>query len=297
MPSSNLPEFLTTHELAALLRVKERKIYELAASGEIPCNRVTGKLLFPRVEIETWIAGHEGGPTTARQAARPNVFVGSHDPLIDWTLRESGSGLAAFMDGSLDGLRRLQRGEAIAGGVHIMESDTGEWNRAHVEEYLKNEPVVVFEWAWREQGLLVAAGNPLGIRNLADLKGRRFMPRQPEAGTYILFETLRWQARMADTDFKLSQPPARSQTDIALAIAEGKADGGIGLACMARQFKLDFVPLVRERFDIVVFRRAYFDEPFQRLLAFCRGDAFAAHARELGGYDIAGFGRIHYNGP
>ena len=288
---------MTTHELAALLRVKERKVYELVASGEIPCSRVTGKLLFPRAQIETWIAEHGGGPPTARQAARPNVVVGSHDPLLEWALRESRSGLAAFMDGSFDGLRRLQRGEAIAGGVHIMESDTGEWNRAHVEQFLKDEPVVVFEWAWREQGLLVAPGNPLAIRRLTDLKGRRFMPRQPEAGTYVLFETLRQQAHMAESDLKLIQPPARSQTDIALAVSEGKADGGIGLACMARQFKLDFMPLMRERFDVVVFRRAYFDEPFQRLHAFCRGEAFAAHAKERGGYDIAGFGRIHYNGP
>lgn len=297
MPSSNLPEFLTTHELATLLRVKERKVYELAASGEIPCSRVTGKLLFPRAEIETWIAGHGRGPSNARQAVRPNVFVGSHDPLLEWALRESRSGLAAFMDGSLDGLQRLQRGEAIAGGAHIMESNTGEWNRAHVEQYLKNEPVVVFEWAWREQGLLVAAGNPLEIHRLADMKGHRFMPRQVEAGTYVLFEALLGQVGLNTTDLTLVQPPARSQADMALAVAEAKADGGIGLACMAHQFKLDFVPLMRERFDVVVFRRAYFDEPFQRLLAFCRGDAFAAHAKELGGYDIRGFGRVHYNGP
>jgi excisionase family DNA binding protein len=296
--TSNLPEFLTTHELAALLRVKERKVYELAAAGEIPCRRVTGKLLFPRLEIESWIAGHTGGgPDPIRQFARPNVVAGSHDPLLEWALRESRSGLAALMDGSLDGLRRLQQGEAIAGGVHIIESKTGGWNRSHIEQFLKNEAVVVFEWAWRDQGMLVAAGNPFGVRRLADMKGRRFMPRQTEAGTYVLFEELLKQAGMSTSDLVLVQPPARSQADMALAVAEGKADGGIGLACMAHQFKVEFVPLMRERFDLVVFRRAYFEEPFQRLLAFCRSQAFAAHAAELGGYDISGFGTIQFNGP
>lgn len=298
MATSNLPEFLTTHELAALLRVKERKVYELAASGEIPCRRVTGKLLFPRVEIEAWITRHSGGsPDPIHQIARPNVVAGSHDPLLEWALRESRSGLAALMDGSLDGLRRLQQGQAIAGGIHIIESETGGWNQNHIEQFLKNEPVVVFEWAWREQGLLVAAGNPLGIHRLADMPGHRFMPRQPEAGTYVLFKELLRQAGINTTDLTLVQPPARSQADMALAVAEGKADGGIGLACMAHQFKLNFVPLMRERFDVVVFRSAYFEEPFQHLLAFCRSEAFAVHAKDLGGYDISGFGKIHFNGP
>ncbi|MGH6944331.1 MAG: substrate-binding domain-containing protein, partial [Geminicoccaceae bacterium] len=68
-------------------------------------------------------------------------------------------------------------------------------------------------------------------------------------------------------------------------------------AAMARQFRLDFVPLVRERYDLLVRRRAWFEPPLQRLAAFCRGARFAAKARDLGGYDVAGFGRVHYNGP
>ena len=105
------PEFLTTREVAALLRVKERKVYDLAAAGEIPCRRITGKLLFPKAEIEGWLSGARPAPTTAAHA--PDVVSGSHDPLLDWALRESGSGLASFFDGSLDGLDRLAGNEAI----------------------------------------------------------------------------------------------------------------------------------------------------------------------------------------
>ena len=291
------PEFLTTRELAALLRVKERKIYELAATGEVPCRKVTGKLLFPREEVEAWLAG-AGPQTRAARPPRPNVVVGSHDPLLEWALRESGSGLAAFLDGSLDGLQRLARGEAIAGGLHLVESDDGtEFNRTHVAEILEGEPVVLLEWAWREQGLILPPGNPLGAQTLADLKARRIMPRQPEAGTYVLLRRLMEQQRLTDSDLQLLQPPARSQTDVALAVAAGKADAGIGLACVARQFKLEFVPLLRERFDLAVYRRAYFEPAFQRLMRFCAGTAFRTHAEELGGYDLAGFGTVHYNAP
>jgi excisionase family DNA binding protein len=290
------PEYLTTRELAELLRVKERKVYELASAGELPCSRATGKLLFPRAEVEAWLQRHRSGAAAAEPVARPNVFVGSHDPLLEWALRESGSGLAAFLDGSLDGLRRLQQGEAIAGGMHVVEPDEA-FNVGHVEAALKGEPVVLIELAWREQGLIVAPGNPLNIRSLQDLAGRRFMPRQREAGTWVLLGELLARAEMSIGALELVEPPARTQTDVAAAVADDKADAGLGLASMARRFRLDFVPLTRERFDIVVYRRAYFEPPFQRFIRFCQSPAFAARAEELGGYDVSGLGTVRYNGP
>jgi putative molybdopterin biosynthesis protein len=290
------PEYLTTRELAELLRVKERKVYELAASGDLPCSRATGKLLFPRGEVEAWLDRHRSGAPAVERKSRPNIFVGSHDPLLEWILRESGSGLAAFMDGSLDGLRRLQQGEAIAGGMHVVEDDE-QYNVQHVRSTLKDDPVVLIEFAWREQGLIVAQGNPLHISGLKDLTGRRFMPRQREAGTWVLLGELLAREDISIEALELVSPPARTQTDVAAAVADDKADAGLGLASMAKRFRLDFVPLTRERFDIVVYRRAYFEAPFQRLMAFCRSPMFAAKAEELGGYDISGFGTVRYNGP
>jgi putative molybdopterin biosynthesis protein len=291
-----IPEYLTTRELAELLRVKERKIYELASSGELPCSRATGKLLFPRGEVEAWLNRHRSGAPGVEPKARPNVFVGSHDPLLDWALRESGSGLAAFMDGSLDGLGRLQQGEAIAAGMHVVEAGEG-YNIEHVRSSLRDAAVVLIEFAWREQGLIVAPGNPLHFSCLADLTGRRFMPRQPESGTWVLLGELLARENMSIHALELVSPPARTQTDVATAVADDKADAGLGLASMASRFRLDFVPLARERFDIVVYRRAYFEAPFQRLMAFCRSPAFAAKAEELAGYDVSGFGTVRYNGP
>src|SRR5699024_1763142 len=86
------PAFLTTKEVAELLRVRERKVYEMAAEGEIPCRRVTGKLLFPRAELDVWLSG---GVSTPAEAL-PEIVAGSHDPLLEWAIRESGSGLATF---------------------------------------------------------------------------------------------------------------------------------------------------------------------------------------------------------
>jgi molybdate-binding protein len=158
-------------------------------------------------------------------------------------------------------------------------------------------PVVLVEWAWRIQGLVVPAGNPKGLARLGDLEGLTLMPRQERSGSYLLLDHLMRQAGLEPVRVRFLAPPARSEADVALAIAEGKADAGFAIETVARQFRLDFVPLFRERYDLAVWRRDYFEPPLQKLLAFCRTLAFRERAEELGGYDVAGLGQVHYNGP
>ncbi|HEX6016033.1 MAG TPA: helix-turn-helix domain-containing protein, partial [Geminicoccaceae bacterium] len=108
MPNPQL--YLTVPEVAELLRLKERRVYALARAGALPSRRVTGRLLFSRAEIERRLGGRGArAPAQAAAAAAPEpaILVGSHDPLLEWALRESGSGIASFFDGSLDGLDRL----------------------------------------------------------------------------------------------------------------------------------------------------------------------------------------------
>src|SRR5690606_33154435 len=114
---------------------------------------------------------------------RPNVLLGSHDPLLDWAVRESRSGLASFFDGSGDGLARYGRAEGIATGLHLYDGATGEWNVPAVRGALGNAPAVLVEWAWRQRGLIVNPANAARIGGLHDLNGLRVVPRQAEAGT------------------------------------------------------------------------------------------------------------------
>jgi putative molybdopterin biosynthesis protein len=289
------PEFLTTREVAALLRVKERKVYDLAAAGDIPCRRVTGKLLFPKAQIEAWLSGSQ--PVTVMVTPVPDMVSGSHDPLLDWALRESGSGLASFFDGSLDGLGRLANGEATACGMHVFEPDTGGWNSAHVEARLADAPVVLIEWAKRTRGLILAPALEGQITGIAGLKGRKVALRQPKAGGQILFDHMLAEAGLTRADINPVAAPARTEADAAAAVASGQADAALGLEAMARQFRLGFLPLVTERYDIAILRHAYFGPRWQVLAGFCRTSAFTAKAAELGGYDLVEYGRVHWNGP
>ena len=289
--------FLTTREVAGLLRVKERKIYELVAARAIPASRVTGKLLFPRDLVEAWVRRRvEFADGPAELAPPPTVLAGSHDPLLEWAIRESGSEIATFFGGSLDGLTRVTARKAFAAGMHVFDPDADDFNLNLVASELAGQPVVAFEWAWRTQGLVVASGNPRRLAGAADLAGVRFIPRQPEAGSYLLLLHLLAKAGVAPETVEMLDPPARSEADVAQQVLEGRADAGLAVETAARMYRLDFVPLFRERYDLLVWRREFFEPPMQRLLAFCASDAFRRRAAEIGGYDLSGFGAVRYNG-
>ena len=292
-------EMMNTHEVAAYLRIKERKVYDLVRAGKIPCTRVTGKWLFPRALIDQWVADHTAaGATTGEPGnASPPVVAGSHDPLLDWALRESRCGLAALPGGSLDGLARLVAGEAALCGLHVFDAESGTYNEPLVRRTVDDQDVVLLQWAWRSQGLVVAPGNPLGLRAIDDLriKRPRVVPRQQGAGSQLLLVHLLSEAGVRLDELDLQAQPARSESDLALAVVEGKADVGLAIEAVAQRFRLDFLPLVRERFDLLVRRAAYFEPPCQALFAFARSPALRQRAAELAGYDVSDLGQVVWN--
>ena len=296
-----MPELMTTREVADYLRIKERKVYDLVRHGDIPCTRVTGKWLFPKALIDRWVGGRTETPdglAGEAAAAPPPIVAGSHDPLLDWALRESGSDLALHPGGSLDGLRRLAAGEAVAAGTHAPDED-GAYGAKTAAGALAGQPAVVVEWAWRRQGLVVAPGNPHRLSSVADLArpGLRVALRQEGAGSRLLLEQLLARAGLAVGHLGGIDAVAHGESELALAVLAGKADAGLAIEASARQHRLDFVPLARERYDLVLLRRAYFEPPIQALLGFARTRRFAERAGEFGGYEVGGLGSVVFNAP
>ena len=290
-----MTDYLTTKEVAALLRIKERKVYGLAAAGKVPCSKAAGKLLFPREEIEAWVARDQTGAPPGVLPPPPNVFLGSHDPLLEWALRESRSGLATYLDGSTDGLRRIEAREGQAAAIHLFDPEAGTWKTPAVLGSASRLPVVLIGWAKRQRGLVLQPGLKPTISTIKDLTGHRFAARQPDAGAQLLFQ---YHARISGLEpgSLKSTITARTETDAALAVLDGKADACFGLQALAQQYRLDFVPIVEERFDILVDRRSWFEPPMQAFMNFCRSAAFRRRAAELPGYDISGLGTVHFNG-
>ncbi len=292
-----MPDVLTLREAATYLRLSERSLYELARARRLPAAQLGGKWLFPRRALESWLAAQADAEATGQRAAPPPILAGSHDPLLDWAVRQSGSGLALRVGGSLEGLAALAAGEAMAAATHLIDPDSGAFNEPAVREALPGRGVVGIIWAWREQGLLIAPGNPLGLSSVADLArpGLRVVGRQRNAGSHVLLMHLLAEAGVRLDQLTLLREPALAEDEVAAAVADGRAEAGFGIRAEAASRGLDFVPLTRERFDLVMDRRFYFAAPLQTLFAFARGEAFAARAARMGGYDIGVTGSVAFN--
>ncbi|MCP3374713.1 helix-turn-helix transcriptional regulator [Bradyrhizobium cajani] len=294
-------EFLTTSEAADYLRLGERKLYELVTTGAIPCTKVTGKWLFPRHELDLWVLSGLARPAGMRTAEPPPVVGGSQDELLDWSLRESGSGLGSMSEGSARGLERLQRDEVMAAAVHFHSLDAeGNLARDASVEALRAAPdlhdAVLIAFVRREQGLVVPQGNPKRLRGLSDVLalGARMAMRQQGTGAQMLLDGLLKGAGASTRDLRRMEPPALTGPDLAEVVRAGQADCGIATRAAARSAGLDFVPLVWENFDLAMRQRSYFRPAMQALIRFLSERRLRQRAEELTGYDPSPAGQIRF---
>jgi putative molybdopterin biosynthesis protein len=289
-------DLLTTDEAAAYLRLSERKLYDLVAHGVVPCTKATGKWLFPKAALDRWLAAGLLAPAAIALAPAPPIVGGSHDPLLEWALRESGCGLASLPEGSEAGLRRLARDEVMAAAIHLhqLDGDDEEANAQAVAGASALHDAVVIAFARREQGLVVAAGNPLRLVDMAGVAGNgaRLAQRPQGAGAQLLLLALMARAGLSLDQLALVKPACPTGSDIAQAVRSGRADCGIATRAVAQATGLDFVPLTWERFDLVLRQRSYFLPGAQALFRFMRMAAFQERAAELGGYDVGETGEV-----
>ncbi len=291
-------QLFTTAEAAAYLRLKERKIYEMVAEGAVPCTKVTGRWLFPKAELDHWLASSVSRPAGATRPEPAPIVGGSHDPLLEWALRESGSGLATLAVGSEAGFARFAAGETVAAAIHLhaLDDAKADANVGALKDRSDLHDAVMISFCRREQGFLVPAGNPLKLGSIDDViaKRARIAMRPKGAGAQLLLLALLDRAKSSLDRLVAASPVCPTGPDIAQAIRAGRADTGIATRGVANAARLDFAPIVWEPFDLVMRQRDYFQPPLQALLRFLQSDEFAARARELGGYDVQSAGSVRF---
>lgn len=291
--------YLNTEQAADYLHIRERKLYELVANGEIPCSKVTGKWLFPRAALDRWVEAGLVSPDGLTRAAAPPIIGGSHDPLLEWAVRQSGCGLALLPEGSEAGLTRLTKNEVMAAAIHL-HTGSGTDEQANIDAVKSNHAlfdVVIIHLVKREQGLLVAPGNPLNLRDArhAHESGARFGLRQKGAGAQLLLERMIGAADGAPADLVSPLNPFATGQNLAHAIRHGDIDCGIATRSVAATHGLDFLPLVWEYFDLAIRRRDYFEPGPQALFALLRSPQFRKQADYFTGYDCAQTGTVRLN--
>ncbi|MFZ5426565.1 MAG: molybdopterin biosynthesis protein [Thermodesulfobacteriota bacterium] len=232
---------------------------------------------------------------------RTLVVVGSHDICLDLLADElmrldAPLRLASSHVGSLGGLAAIAQGSALIAGAHLLDTATGDFNFSFIEKHLPGTPVAVINLAVRHQGLIVAPGNPLGIKDVNDLAREdvRFVNRQRGAGTRILLD---YHLKLAGIDPAKVRGYAQEEMThmgVAANVQNGAADCGLGVYAAAKALKLDFVPLARERYDLVLPEACLGEARVQALIEVLERDAFKRKIEELGGYETAWTGeRMH----
>ena len=227
------------------------------------------------------------------------VVIGSHDPLLDEVgnllhMADPSLYMSSSHVGSMGGIMAVRRGEAHAAGCHLLDTETGRYNVSFLRKYFPNGGVKLIRCVGRNQGLMVAAGNPLGIRSFSDIarSGIRYVNRQKGSGTRILADYLCKENGLVQDSIYGYDREELTHTSVAAQIAGGSADAGMGIYSAAKLYGLDFLPICIEEYDLLIPDGAYDTPLVQRLLAVLKSDAFRDKLMDMGGYTLDRPGEI-----
>ncbi len=228
-------------------------------------------------------------------------IVGSHDMalniLVDLARRDNKKLKVQITHaGSLGGLIAIQEERAHLAGIHLLDEETGEYNYPYVKRVLPGREVAIVHLAYRIQGLMFARGNPKRIKGIADLTRPdiTFVNRQKGAGTRVLLDIQLRQLGISPKEIKGYQRELDTHLAVGLSIAHGEADAALGIEAAARSCNIDFLPLFRERYDLVIPIANYRSELLAPLLRKVVSDEFKAVVNKAGGYDTSQTGATSF---
>jgi putative molybdopterin biosynthesis protein len=263
--------------------------------------RADGLLVVP-----AGVEGHHAGELVRVQLlrglaeiGRTIVAIGSHDLVLDVAASALRSAdplitLASSNVGSLGGLVALRDGLCHLAGSHLLDPETGQYTLPYVDRLLGDGPdIAVIRLVHRDQGLIVARGNPANITGIEDLTrpGLRYVNRQRGAGTRVLLDHELGRRGLDSAQLSGYSREEHTHLAVAAAVAAGRADVGMGILAAARAFGLDFIPVAREPYDLVVRTSAVNEELLAPLWTLLQQPDFQAQVESLGGYSCAETGR------
>lgn len=224
-------------------------------------------------------------------------FHGSHDMAIELLASHLGTlyphlRLETTFVGSLAGLMALECGQADIAGAHLMDQESGEFNVAFIKRLLPGETVVLMNLMHRLQGLIVPHGNPRHILGIEDLarRGITFVNRQKGSGTRIMLDSRLFKAGISSSQIRGYDREEKTHLAVASVVAQGQADVGLGAQSAASVAGLDFIPLFKERYDLVA--RDFSQPPFDKLAEVVRGESFRNMIAAIPGYDVIQTGHM-----
>ena len=258
------------------------------------------------LEVSQGMEGYEAGSEVNVRLLSPMeklentlVVIGSHDPLLDELadflhVANDDVYMSSSHVGSMGGIMAIRRGEAHAAGCHLLDTNTGEYNVAFIRKYFPKGGVKLVRCVGRQQGLMVAKGNPLGITGFTDVtrEGLRYVNRQKGSGTRILTDYLCKQHGVNPEDIYGYDREELTHTSVAAQIVSGSADAGMGIYSAAKLYDLDFIPICIEEYDLIIPDHAWDTPMVAQMLTTMKSEAFKEKILSLGGYTVENPGEI-----
>jgi excisionase family DNA binding protein len=294
---------LNTREVAQLLDINEKMVYTLISEKELPATKATGKWLFPVHLVERWVENQtinypkEGIPLPPYHGLL--IIVGSNDILLDRTIslfnRACKDHVAVFGNvGSMGGIKALGRDLCHMAASHLLQEDEQEYNFDFITEKFGGEAPVLVNFCRREQGLIVAKGNPKGISSISDLgqAGIKIANRPDGTGTRLLLDRELDKAGLKGSKIEGYQQEFRSHLDVAMEVFSGRVDAALAIKPVANLLGLDFIPLRWERYDLLISKEHFFEQGIQLFLGLLHEPQFRDIAKKLDGYDLSLCGKM-----
>ena len=258
------------------------------------------------IRIPNQIEGLKEGEKTAAELLRPLssvqntiVIVGSHDNSLDALAdmikaKYPHLTLSSSHVGSMGGLMAVKRGACHLAGSHLLDTEDGSYNISYIAKYLPGIDVKLVNLVYREQGLIVARGNPKGLKGIEDLARRdvSFINRQAGSGTRILLDYRLKQIGLDPDDIAGYRHEEFTHMAVAVAVLSGTVDAGLGIYAAARALELDFIPVVTEQYDLIIPLEHFDSKNIQLMLGIVNSAEFKRRVNALGGYSTQKTGEI-----
>lgn len=231
------------------------------------------------------------------------IIIGSHDLILDILRNELQTNwpefrLASFHTGSMGGLLALKQDIAHLATSHLLDVESGEYNFPYLKRILSGHHLMVVNMAYRQQGFMVAKGNPKQILEIKDLvrEDIRYINRQKGSGTRVLLDYLIQEADINPATIQGYNQEEFTHLMVASAVANNRVDTGLGIFSAARAFELDFIPLIKERYDLIIPEKYIGNRGIIKILEIMKTNHFKEQVAQLGGYDLSECGNILLDG-
>ncbi|WP_142332343.1 substrate-binding domain-containing protein [Bacillus cereus] len=297
----------TTEEVAKRLKVSKLTVYDLIKKGELPSYRVGRQMRIDAADLEQYIkqmkTGKIQGTPVKSEDSRglDTCIISGQELTLDMLAKRienrlPSSNILRAYQGSLTSLIKMYQGEGSIVSLHLFDGETGTYNVPYVKRILVGQPCIMINLLSRNVGFYVRKGNPKRIKAWADISGStiKFVNREKGSGIRVLVdEQLRIQ-KLNKADISGYEWEESNHLGVATQVANGKADVGVGSEKFSQIVNVDFIPIMKEQYDLVILKNKENEELIEVVKDILQSEEFHNELNAIGGYDITKTGQIVY---